>query len=136
MHYVLDKSASRFTVRAFASGMLSVLGHSPTIAIRDFSGESFSTQPPGRRPLYKSSIRADSLEVTDDIKSSDRREMEATMNTEVLESAKYPDHPVRCRRGFRQPVGRRAIPGEHEWNPVAAWQDRKSSRHRAGRRHG
>ena len=39
-HYVLDKSASRFTVRAYASGMLSVLGHNPTIAIRDFSGEA------------------------------------------------------------------------------------------------
>jgi polyisoprenoid-binding protein YceI len=35
-------------------------------------------------------IRADSLEVTDDIKSKDRKEMESTMNQQVLDSAKYP----------------------------------------------
>ena len=39
-HYLLDQSASRFTVRVFASGMLSALGHSPTMAIRDFNGEA------------------------------------------------------------------------------------------------
>ena len=36
-------------------------------------------------------IRADSLEVTDDIRSKDRREMESTMKQKVLESAKYPE---------------------------------------------
>ena len=88
--YVLDKSASRFTVRAFASGMLSALGHNPTIAIRDFSGEAdFDPSAPGKASL-RIEIRADSLEVTDDIKSSDRREMESVMNEKVLASAKYP----------------------------------------------
>jgi hypothetical protein len=33
-HYLLIKSASRLTVRAFTGGMLSVLGHSPTFGIR------------------------------------------------------------------------------------------------------
>ena len=37
--YLLDKGASRFTVRAFAGGMLSAMGHNPTIAVRDFTGE-------------------------------------------------------------------------------------------------
>jgi polyisoprenoid-binding protein YceI len=89
-HYLLDKSASRFTVRAFASGMLSALGHSPTFAIRDFTGEAgFDSAAPEQSSL-RVKIRADSLEVTDEIKSKDRREMESTMNQTVLESSKYP----------------------------------------------
>lgn len=89
--YVLDKSSSKFTVRAFASGMLSSFGHSPTLAIRDFSGEaSFDPASPTEASLVLR-IRADSLEVMDDIKSKDRREMENTMNESVLESAKYPE---------------------------------------------
>ena len=36
-------------------------------------------------------MRADSLEVMDDIKSKDRQEMESTMNQSVLETAKYPE---------------------------------------------
>ncbi|MGA2596072.1 MAG: YceI family protein [Bryobacteraceae bacterium] len=90
-HYLLDKSLSRFTVRAFASGMLSALGHSPTIAIRNFSGEAdFDPANPEQASLHVQ-IRADSLEVTDDINNKDRREIESTMNQKVLESAKYPD---------------------------------------------
>jgi len=90
-HYLLDKSLSRFTVRAFASGMLSALGHSPTIAIRNFSGEAdFDPANPEQASLHVQ-IRADSLEVTDDINNKDRREIESTMNQKVLESAKYPN---------------------------------------------
>ena len=37
--YVIDAHASRFTVRAFASGILAAMGHNPTFAVRDFSGE-------------------------------------------------------------------------------------------------
>lgn len=89
-HYVLDKGVSRFTVRAFASGMLSALGHNPTLAIRDFSGEAdFDPANLGPASLHLE-IRASSLEVTDDISSKDRREIESTMNEKVLESAKYP----------------------------------------------
>jgi polyisoprenoid-binding protein YceI len=77
-------------VRAFAGGMLSAMGHNPTIAIRDFSGEvTFDPAAPERASL-RVEIRANSLEVTDDIKSKDRREMESTMNEQVLESSKYP----------------------------------------------
>jgi polyisoprenoid-binding protein YceI len=89
-HYLLDKRTSRFTVQAFASGMLSALGHNPTIAIRDFTGEvSFDPSAPEQGSL-RVEIRADSLEVTDDIKSKDRKEMESAMNEKVLEISKYP----------------------------------------------
>lgn len=89
-HYLLDKSSSKFTVKAFAGGMLSALGHNPTIAIRDFSGEADFDPAAPEKAFLKIQIRADSLEVTDDIKSKDRAEMESTMNQKVLESAKYP----------------------------------------------
>jgi polyisoprenoid-binding protein YceI len=89
-HYVLDKSASRFTVQAFASGMLSVMGHNPTLAIRDFTGDvNFDPGDPGKASL-RLQIRADSLEVTDDIKAKDRKEMESVMNQQVLQSGNYP----------------------------------------------
>jgi hypothetical protein len=39
VRYVFDKNASRFTVQAFATGMLSAFGHNPMIGIRDFAGE-------------------------------------------------------------------------------------------------
>ena len=89
--YLLDKSLSRFTVRAFASGMLSALGHSPTIAIRNFTGEADFDPANPEQALLRVQIRADSLEVTDDINNKDRREIESTMNQKVLESAKYPE---------------------------------------------
>jgi polyisoprenoid-binding protein YceI len=89
-HYVLDKSASRFTVRAYATGMLSALGHNPTIRIRDFTGEaSFDPDDLGKASL-RIAIRADSLEVTDEISSNDRREIESMMNEKVLDSSTYP----------------------------------------------
>jgi polyisoprenoid-binding protein YceI len=89
--YQIDKSSSRFTVRAFATGMLSSLGHSPTFAIRDFDGQlDFTPEDPATTSL-RLHVRADSLEVTDDIKNKDRQEMESTMNQRVLETAKYPE---------------------------------------------
>jgi polyisoprenoid-binding protein YceI len=88
--YSIDKSVSRFTVRAFASGMLSAMGHSPTIAIRDFSGEARFNRDRPEASSLRLEIHASSLEVTDDIKSSDRREIESTMHQTVLETARYP----------------------------------------------
>jgi len=87
---MLDQSSSKFTVRAFASGMLSSLGHSPTFAVRKFSGEvTFDRAIPAQGSLTLA-IGSDSLEVIDDIKSKDRREIESTMKQDVLEVSKYP----------------------------------------------
>jgi polyisoprenoid-binding protein YceI len=91
LRFTLDKSSSKFTVQAFASGMLSALGHSPTFAIRDFSGEAAVNPNAPAQASLNIRIRAGSLQVTDDIKSSDRHEMESTMNQSVLEIEKYPE---------------------------------------------
>lgn len=91
MTYLIDNSSSRFTVRAFATGMLASFGHSPTLAIRNFEGEmEFSPEAVAQASLHVRA-RADSLEVMDDIKRADRQEMESTMNQKVLETAKFPD---------------------------------------------
>lgn len=87
--YILDKSASRFTVRAFSGGLLSAMGHSPTFAIRDFTGEAVFDPAAPEQAKLKMEIRASSLEVTDEISSKDRREIERTMNEKVLEISKY-----------------------------------------------
>jgi polyisoprenoid-binding protein YceI len=90
-HYILEKSGSRFTVRVFAGGMLSALGHSPTLAIRDFGGEAnFDPAAPSQASL-RIEIRADSMEVTDDVSNKDRREIEITMKEKVLETSKFPE---------------------------------------------
>jgi polyisoprenoid-binding protein YceI len=91
LHYAIDKSSSKFTVRAFATGMLSTFGHSPTFAVRDFDGDlEFSPEALDKTSLSLR-VRAGSLEVMDDIKNSDRQEIESTMNRSVLETEKYPD---------------------------------------------
>jgi len=91
LRYSIDKSSSKFTVRAFAAGMLSSLGHSPTFAIRDFDGELEFEPEALPATSLRIHVRADSLEVMDDIKNKDRQEMEKTMNDSVLETAKYPE---------------------------------------------
>jgi polyisoprenoid-binding protein YceI len=88
--YKLDPSQGRLTVQAFAEGMLSSFGHNPTFAIREFSGEvEFDSAAPNDAKLQVVVIAA-SLELTDDVSSKDRREIETRMRDEVLEPAKYP----------------------------------------------
>ncbi|MGA2213791.1 MAG: hypothetical protein ABSH31_11000, partial [Bryobacteraceae bacterium] len=89
-HYAIDPDMSRFTVRAFASGLLASMGHSPTLAVRDFTGQAeFASDSLDAAALHIK-IKAGSLNVTDNVSDKDRREIERTMNQEVLETARYP----------------------------------------------
>ncbi|MBB5316997.1 YceI family protein [Tunturibacter empetritectus] len=89
--YVVDARASRFTVQAFATGLLSAVGHNPTIGVRNFSG-SVSFSPEARQGSeLRLNIKANSLSVQDDISDKDSREIERIMNEQVLETAKYPE---------------------------------------------
>lgn len=96
--YQIDAKKSRFTVRAFATGMLSAFGHSPTIAIRDFDGEVHFTQTDAALADagMKLTIRAESFEVTDDIKEKDRQEIQREMQTKVLETDRFPEIVYEC----------------------------------------
>jgi polyisoprenoid-binding protein YceI len=89
--YVIDGRTSRFAVRAFAAGLLSAMGHNPTIGIRDFSGEMRFNPDALEAGSFRLAIKTSSLGVQDDISDKDRREIERLMNQEVLETAKFPE---------------------------------------------
>jgi polyisoprenoid-binding protein YceI len=87
--YVVDPMVSRFTVKAFATGLLSAFGHSPTIMIRDLKGEiRFSPETVEQSSIHLV-VRADSLAVADNVSDKDRREIESQMREQVLETSKY-----------------------------------------------
>jgi polyisoprenoid-binding protein YceI len=96
VHYVTDARASQFTVHVFAGGLLSAFGHSPTIAIRDFAGEADVNPGDLERSSLQLTIQAASLTVKDDISDKDRREMERTIQEEVLETSSYPEIVYQC----------------------------------------
>lgn len=89
--FVIDGRASRFTVRATATGLLAAMGHNPTINIRDFNGEMTFDPEKLEAGSFRLIIKTNSLGVQDDISDKDRREIERLMNEEVLETAKFPD---------------------------------------------
>lgn len=90
LRYRIDPAKSSFTVRAFRSGLLKAFGHDHTIAVRDFSGEADITASTLTPASLQLNIKADSLAVTDKVSDDDRKEIENTMKTEVLETSKYP----------------------------------------------
>jgi polyisoprenoid-binding protein YceI len=91
VRYRIDPGRSRFMVKAFATGMLSVFAHNPTIAIRDFTGEvEFAPDSPEQSSL-NIRIQSGSLQVADEVSDKDRREMERQIREEVLETDRYPE---------------------------------------------
>ena len=91
IRYAIDPGVSRFNVRASASGFLSALGHNPTIAIHEFTGEVYCA--PDDLSDASVSIRIDATRFTvqDNISDKDRREIERVMKEEVLETDRFPD---------------------------------------------
>jgi polyisoprenoid-binding protein YceI len=84
--YRFDPGNSRFTVQAFAGGLLSFVAHSPTFAVRDFAGEvRFDPEAPAATSLWLT-VRADSLDLLDPVKPADREEIEGRMRREVLQA--------------------------------------------------
>lgn len=90
-HYIVEARRSRFTVQAFAAGVLSAMGHNPTIGIRTFSGKVDFNPETLEAGAFQLTIQASSLGVLDDISDKDRREIERVMKAEVLEVDKYPE---------------------------------------------
>lgn len=88
--FSIDPSASRFTVQAFATGLLSAFGHNPIIGIRDYEGEIQFEPETFDRGLVRLTIRAGSMEVLTEMKSDDRRKLEQEMYEKVLEVSRFP----------------------------------------------
>ena len=109
VRYVIDAKGSTFIIQASSTGLLSAFGHDPRMAIRDFQGDvEFS---PGVATLDEARlqlrIRADSLEVVNDIKDKDRAEIQRRASEEVLESHRFPDICYDCFRVTGSGAGQR-----------------------------
>ena len=89
--YVLDAGVSRITVRAFATGLFSSMGHNPTLAVRGYSGEAAFVPGNLEQARVRISVEAASLEVTDDVSQSDRADIENRTRQDVLETSPYPE---------------------------------------------
>jgi polyisoprenoid-binding protein YceI len=89
--YRVQLGMSRFTVQAFASGMLSFLGHSPTFAVTNFDGVFAFENGDVASIRMNLTIQAASLRVADGVKDSDRTEIEERMRQEVLELSSFPE---------------------------------------------
>jgi polyisoprenoid-binding protein YceI len=98
VRYLIDAKGSTFTVRAFATGMLSAFGHSPTIAIPDFQGEVQFSSSTLEDASLRLVIQAASSTVTDDISDKDLREIERQMHDDVLGVDSYPEIIYECPR--------------------------------------
>lgn len=95
-HFVADTKASRFTVQAFATGILSAMGHNPTLGISKFAcAVDFNADSVLGRD-FEMVIEAASLSVLDDISAKDRGEMERLVREEVLEVSRYPEIQYRA----------------------------------------
>ena len=89
--YVIDARASQFTVQAFASGLIAVVAHSPKIAIREWEGAARMPSSALKDGSIHVRVSASSLEVLDELREVDRRELHRVMNKEVLETDQYPE---------------------------------------------
>jgi polyisoprenoid-binding protein YceI len=98
VRYLIDPKGSTFTVRAFAIGMFSAFGHSPTIAIPDLQGEIQFASDTLEDASLRILIQAASLVVTDDISTKDREEIERRMHNEVLDADSFPEIIYECPR--------------------------------------
>lgn len=88
MDYVINPGVSRFTVQAFAGGLLSALAHNPTFAVRQYAGTVQFDEATAAAGLTLA-IQAPSLELTDDLSASDQREVERVMHQEVLDDTRF-----------------------------------------------
>jgi len=91
VRYRIDTKRSRFTVRAFVTGVLSAFGHNPTIAIRDFKGEAEFAPATLENASLRLTVNTTSLESVDDLSARERQEIERVTRDEVLETSRYPE---------------------------------------------
>jgi len=91
VRYNIDTKASTFTVRAFATGLLSAFAHNPTISIPDFEGEALLNPDAVEQSSLRIVAHSASLTDTDDISAKDRDEINQRMHDEVLDSDSFPE---------------------------------------------
>lgn len=90
LRYLIDTAASRFTVQAFATGLLSTFGHNPTMGIRDYEGDIQFVPDTYEQALVRVTVRTSAMDVLDEMKSDDRKKLEQEMYEKVLEVERFP----------------------------------------------
>lgn len=90
MKFLIDKSTSRFTVQAFATGLLSSFGHNPAIEIRDYEGELRFVPETYEQAFVRILVKTTDLDVLDEMKRDDRKKLEQTMYELVLDVKQFP----------------------------------------------
>jgi polyisoprenoid-binding protein YceI len=89
--YLLDPGKSKFTVQAFATGMLASFAHNPRFLIREFDGEiqldSDLASPAG----FAMSVKSASLDLIDKVKPDDRGQIQLALMDQVLQAKRYPE---------------------------------------------
>jgi polyisoprenoid-binding protein YceI len=106
--YSIDAGLSRLTVRAFAAGLLSMLGHNPTIGVRSFEGDVHLAEESLAGAGLHLNVNAASLVVEDQVNDRDRREIEFQMRGPVLEVKRFPSIIYHC----SSVSGRQTGPGQ------------------------
>jgi polyisoprenoid-binding protein YceI len=103
--YRFAPEKSRFTVQAYSTGALSILGHNPTFAVGDYHGTVHLDGPGAEGLALELVARADSLDLVDRVKPSDREQILGQMRREVLESSTFPEITFRTVEVAADPVG-------------------------------
>ncbi|MDR3638157.1 MAG: YceI family protein [Isosphaeraceae bacterium] len=103
--YTFAAGRSRFTVQAFATGMLSFLGHSPTFTVREYSGTLRFDPANLQSTALDLTVSAPSLTLLDQVSAADRAEVERRMFHEVLETPVFPTITFRADDVNAQPRG-------------------------------
>jgi polyisoprenoid-binding protein YceI len=88
--FLMDPAASRFTVQAFATGMLSSFGHNPIVAMRDYDGEIQFVPETYEGALVRLTVRTSAMEILDEMKNDDRKKLEEEMYENVLDVEHFP----------------------------------------------
>ena len=103
--YVVDRERSRFTVQAFAGGMLAALGHNPKFVARNLAGEVTFDPTAPQKASVTLRMRARELTLVDDLSERDRATILHTMHDQVLESTRHPEIVYRCDKASLHEVG-------------------------------
>jgi polyisoprenoid-binding protein YceI len=87
--YAIDPGASRFSVQAFATGLLSPFGHNPRIGILDYDGEIHCVPETYDKAWVRVKVRTAKLDVLDEMKNDDLKRLEQTMYGQILETERF-----------------------------------------------
>jgi polyisoprenoid-binding protein YceI len=90
VNFTIDKGVSRFSVQAFATGLLSSFGHSPRIAIRDYNAEIQCVPDTFEKAFLRVTVQTGVMEVLDEMKKDDRQRLEMEMYDSVLDVTHFP----------------------------------------------